>query len=1138
MKLYKVALLTIRKTYCIVLLFLSINACQCGGQAEYHDKEKREDSVTYTGLSLIVDKPILKGNEHAFKVKLAFKEIHISNNTSPLKKFKLKAFISEEEGVKFEGSKLRYTDPTGKIESGTHIETYLPYNPINDIQIEIDHNQDVSKLIVTLEVYDENSPGDCRDKAIVTWIPSTPTLAFKGLSHLIRNNEEIDFAILNQGEELNTAGITLNVEVANGVQFKLNGKISRTVSLEEIWQSTNTFPKDASTNLIKLQLADAHGATKADITLKLMQGNKELTSQLIRWEHTLNLVLVGIKDIIGDENLNFTIHNQTKDILEDNTDKIILSIAATNGVKVSLNGKLAHEATLSHFLGEVQDLKKLQSTNPIELKVTDTHDQKEADITLTLTYKQQILDKRTVKWVNKVVELEFVDLNTTSITNDNEWEFKIKNNGVPVNLQEVIVHLKVTTTPGSTNTPDFKINGKTIPTNGIKLNELLDITSDVFNQHDITDIIKLKLDKGNTVKSSTLNLILKRNEQVWESPEISWVHKEIKLSLKDDLPSTKLKYGEPLTFKIKNEGDAINTNKIDLILSEINTVTSFQINNKIYPHTISSINLAELLPSENFILAQGQEVEIEIKREINHCFESIQEASFKLSLSSKDINIFTGLDAKQIIWEAKSVKFKLDANHLVLKGDQKDFSIEITAQSDAFDGLLELRIKKIKGDKASIPTLKDYKNNEGGYTCKFENLIINTGEKRYIKNLTIEPADPLHFSSITYEFELFYMNKKVSNSVQVTREAETLDLQLDIDNKFLKGDDQKITVKIINHGDYFSNIEEKVFLHITKVYGNAFIPELANLLNANGEYLYNLGEDFELEVKESTNLQLSIQPTEQIAAAYRFQLFYQDKELSNPIEVKWQPSIQLSVDKEVLKGNNQSFTVSILTSGDYPESEDIALHVEKLYGNVSIPKLNDFLNSSGVYVCGFKDLELKASGKADLELSIKPEERTAIAYKFQVFYKGKEISNAVKVEWKPKNISLQLVSRKILIGNGTSFKLDILNDGDELDDKQDEDKLSLKVKRIKGSEAKIFYKSFFGSPYQEVILKDNKNKLTIVELKKIIRGTYEFASIMIEPNGDTEAEFAFSLVYTCELGEDFYNVPLGNPVKFNWKEEL
>lgn len=48
--------------------------------------------------------------------------------------------------------------------------------------------------------------------------------------------------------------------------------------------------------------------------------------------------------------------------------------------------------------------------------------------------------------------------------------------------------------------------------------------------------------------------------------------------------------------------------------------------------------------------------------------------------------------------------------------------------------------------------------------------------------------------------------------------------------------------------------------------------------------------------------------------------------------------------------------------------------------------------------------------------------------------------------------------------------------------------------------------------------------------------------MLIDPNEgakreDAEAEFVFILVYTYKFGDDFYDVTLGGPITFNWKEK-
>ncbi|ACP21001.1 hypothetical protein Aasi_1716 [Candidatus Amoebophilus asiaticus 5a2] len=369
----------------------------------------------------------------------------------------------------------------------------------------------------------------------------------------------------------------------------------------------------------------------------LAKGGQQLAStQPMRWNYIAkNASLIinnDIKDHIkGNEILKIIAVPKTKAI---NWDNIKLSIQSTNNVIFRINNKPFQSARLTDFLtgSLMQDLR-------LDLCLySDSDDKKDSEITLLLTKEKdgviEELDKKIIKWDNKVTNLSFVGLENKQISGYKELSISIHNLGDTVKTDEITLTHEVSNTQLlSSNTPIFYFNGKNIH-KSLTLQEILgESMPRELAPNEIISNIKLQLANTNNCTEATVKLVLKHHNMQWVSPTIKWISKNIMLSFQG-LPKKELSYKAPLQFKIKNEGDTINASEAILKvwnrnLSGLNI--SLKVNGKPINVKEAQISLSDLLSTDK-VLQKGEAVNITIEQIEEKKFNPHTSQSIELGL--------------------------------------------------------------------------------------------------------------------------------------------------------------------------------------------------------------------------------------------------------------------------------------------------------------------------------------------------------------------------------------------------------------------------------------------------------------------------------------------------------------------------
>ena len=221
----------------------------------------------------------------------------------------------------------------------------------------------------------------------------------------LEGNEDIQFSVRNDSDEVSTDSIEVHLASTNSVSFNLNGKkrgSDITKSLTEILGgSTSTLAKGNYTNPITLKLDKSSGASESAITLELKKEGTTLVSKKVKWSQSsplYSMSLINVANLEGNEVIQFSVRNDGDEV---STDSIEIHLASTNDVSFDLNGKKGTEITesLTEILGgSTSTLAKGNSTNPITLKLDKSSGASESAITLELKKEGTTLVSKKVTW--------------------------------------------------------------------------------------------------------------------------------------------------------------------------------------------------------------------------------------------------------------------------------------------------------------------------------------------------------------------------------------------------------------------------------------------------------------------------------------------------------------------------------------------------------------------------------------------------------------------------------------------------------------------------------------------------------------------------------------------------------------------
>jgi hypothetical protein len=783
----------------LIVIGLCVNGCGCGNNDHLktgisgNDSGSNGSGISWQGLRIETDKSDIQGNKD-FTVKIAADEYAVTNNSDiNLTKFKIKAYIVDEEGGTPQSSQLKCTYTNGKNKTSKIINEYLTFEKLTPpnqsvfkyITFNVINGADVKALTVVLELLDESSNKLlCKAKQI-SWkaSPSTPIkLAFNRSSRLeleqgieeINNDQDFEFTIINNGaEDIDLKEVTIIAETDHGTVFSLNGQLAnQPISIRSILPTQlQKLEKDESTPTIKLKLVNRNNQSNDQLILSLFKNGDKLTStNTIKWKYTAQeaylLIQNGKKHIRGDEVLEILGMTALKTA---NWDHIKLSIQSTNNVIFRINNKPFKSAKLTDFFPEsaIQGL-------PLSLRLyNDLDGKKESQVTLILTKEEdgkiEKLDTQIIRWDNKNFELAFVNLEDKQISDYEELPIAIQNIGDEISTKDIKisgeVHIDMldSITTGKGNKPTFYLNGKMV-ISSLTLQEVLgESTPRNLAANETLHLIKLHLNSLNTSKAATINLVLEAGKKKWKSAPIKWNYKNIKFSFQG-LPTKALDYDDTLKFQIKNEGDPIKASEIILRIWDRNlSLLNFnlKVNEKLIEVIDTQVNLGTLLSTDE-VLKKGEVVDIIIEKIERLNFDPHITQSIVLGLYNyrRDQHNKLLSEIERVTWNPRKGKVNLDVKLVsikngksvakdskILQGNNKDFVLVIHNQGDEYiyDDQPDLYLHfKLTQGAATIKELQQQSYDDGnkkGYIVKLDyntldiiKLDYNTVDARRVEN--------------------------------------------------------------------------------------------------------------------------------------------------------------------------------------------------------------------------------------------------------------------------------------------------------------------------------------------------------------------------------------------------------------------
>jgi hypothetical protein len=1008
-------------------------ACNCKNGAE--DKENKNTNnppskthttnfFSYKNLTLTVDKKFLIGKERTVKVALDATKIAANKEDEEQvtsKKFKIKAFIKLEESTV--NPPISYLKLSNTDKNKTAVETYLYIDKLQQhdgvnlpvtVNLEIMPGKGIKKVPVTLALYENDTDLSPIYSTEVCWQLNAHNLLLEGLSDLLINDETSSFSIKNiDTEPLDLKGATLAIAANQEIIFKFNGKVTPSISLQDLAQNNTTVLKPGeNTSSIELQAFELFGSQKSDISLEIKKGTEVIFTRTIQWKkEPVVLQLIGLHDIIDDETLSFAIENSGNKPIDPKD--IVLSLIATPDTKFRLQDRIVTSINLHELLpNSTVNLDKGIKTIPIKLQVDSTTGQKQSQLTLTIKKGNEQLGQQTINWKKQPVLLQFVGLH--DITDNENLLFSIENNGNnPINTKDIT--LSLFTSPHVL----FELQDKLL--SSVKLQELLPNGTTSLAEKTTTIPIKLQLQNAYSHRQAKITLQVKQLDEIIDQQEINW-HKEkegVELEFVD-FSKHNIVGDETLTFSITNQKDVVCPEEVLLYIENVNDSNSiqptFSLNNIVIPS--QGISLAKLFSNaEQSILGKGSKTELFTLQ----CLEPIR---------SKPTTIYIRLKKEEQAWTSPAIHWQNKVFNLSFKNIPNE-------RLSHRDGL-RLKIKN-NGTRIRTEDILLFLNRpaQNNHIFKANNRSIN--KSNHISLAKLLPDDKAELEA-GQEITIKITKEEINESSAIVGAALSLQLlsrdgsyqstqaqvnwepRINLYLDILKNDptkEEEFIVHITNQGEDLNNLTSRVSLSVNKVQGDAVIPDLDKYQSyqyyqgSKMKYLYSLpisklpsnaswNEKFFIALKSVKVLNEPI--------IYDFQLYLNRKPIKDPITVIWEPKkIDLRPETEEinLQGDNKNFTVRVLNQGDtlHKGEGQITLVIKKVNGEGSLLGLENYQVSREKYK--FKeDISTLATGtywQKDLTLHTTNQ---PVMYEIQVCLDETPIGNPLKVSWKPEPISL------------------------------------------------------------------------------------------------------------------------------------
>jgi hypothetical protein len=228
-------------------------------------------------------------------------------------------------------------------------------------------------------------------------------------NHGFKADEEVDIIVENDGDEVNTDEMMVELESSNDVVFTLGGKDVNAINgiqlsaIRDGGAKANLGKGEISQFKIKLKTNSSKAGT-SKVTVKVLYKGTELAGKNLKWKD--KDVKVKFTDP-ADNNQIFTgvavckveLQNQKDQV---NTDELVIKLKSSpsmvtfdlDAVEVDARGK-----TLTEILGAASDLNKSDKKN-FNLKLKNANGKVQSTVMLEIFYKGQKLATRKIIWKN------------------------------------------------------------------------------------------------------------------------------------------------------------------------------------------------------------------------------------------------------------------------------------------------------------------------------------------------------------------------------------------------------------------------------------------------------------------------------------------------------------------------------------------------------------------------------------------------------------------------------------------------------------------------------------------------------------------------------------------------------------------
>ena len=642
-----------------LIAMLSIASCQKNCKSTHEE----------ASLTLEIEKDTLEGNEDI--------QFSVRNDGDKVSTDSIEVHLASTNDVSFDlNGKKRGSDITKSLTEilGGSTSTLAKGNSTNPITLKLDKSSGASESAITLELKKE---GTTLVSKKVKWSQSSPSYSMSLIDiDNLKDDQDIQFSVRNDGDEVSTDSIEVHLASTNDVSFDLNGKKGTeiTESLTEILGgSTSTLAKGNSTNPITLKLDKSSGASESAITLELKKEGTTLVSKKVTWSQSspsYSMSLIDIDNLKDDQDIQFSVRNDGDEM---STDSIEIHLASTNDVSFDLNGKKGTEITesLTEILGgSTSTLAKGNSTNPITLKLDKSSGASESAITLELNKEGTTLVSKKVTWSQSSPSYSMSLINVANLEGNEVIQFSVRNDGDEVSTDSIEVHL------ASTNSVSFNLNGKKRGSDITKsLTEILGGSTSTLAKGNSTNPITLKVYKNSRgARESAITLELKKEGTTLVSKKVTWSQSSPSYSM-SLINVANLEGNEVIQFSVRNDGDEVSTDSIEVHLASTNSV-SFNLNGKKRGSDITK-SLTEILGGSTSTLAKGNSTN-PITLKVYKNSRGARESAITLELKKEG----TTLVSKKVTWSQSSPSYSMSLIDIDNLKDDQDIQFSVRNDGD------------------------------------------------------------------------------------------------------------------------------------------------------------------------------------------------------------------------------------------------------------------------------------------------------------------------------------------------------------------------------------------------------------------------------------------------------------------------